>query len=76
MFDGITMFQQNKGSPFLCGPVAQLGARFHGMEEVIGSIPIRSTNIPREVLSVLGTRKHNPKAIDPAELSPAPDSSN
>jgi hypothetical protein len=23
--------------------VAQLGARFHGMEEVIGSIPIRST---------------------------------
>jgi hypothetical protein len=26
------------------GPVAQLGARFHGMEEVIGSIPIRSTN--------------------------------
>ena len=29
-----------------CGPVAQLGARFHGMEEVIGSIPIRSTNQP------------------------------
>ena len=28
------------------GPVAQLGARFHGMEEVIGSIPIRSTNFP------------------------------
>ncbi len=27
------------------GPVAQLGARFHGMEEVIGSIPIRSTII-------------------------------
>ena len=27
----------------LSGPVAQLGARFHGMEEVIGSIPIRST---------------------------------
>jgi hypothetical protein len=25
--------------------VAQLGARFHGMEEVIGSNPIRSTNI-------------------------------
>ena len=23
-----------------------LGARFHGMEEVIGSIPIRSTNNP------------------------------
>ena len=28
------------------GPVAQLGARFHGMEEVIGSIPIRSTKYP------------------------------
>ena len=27
----------------LCGPVAQLGARFHGMEEVVGSIPTRST---------------------------------
>jgi hypothetical protein len=26
--------------------VAQLGARFHGMEEVIGSIPIRSTKNP------------------------------
>jgi hypothetical protein len=25
--------------------VAQLGARFHGMEEVAGSIPARSTNI-------------------------------
>ena len=25
--------------------MAQLGARFHGMEEVIGSIPIRSTKI-------------------------------
>ncbi len=28
------------------GPVAQLGARFHGMEEVTGSIPVRSTNNP------------------------------
>jgi hypothetical protein len=42
-FDGFGMLQQNKGSSHLCGPVAQLGARFHGMEEVIGSIPIRST---------------------------------
>ena len=25
------------------GPVAQLGARFHGMEEVKGSNPFRST---------------------------------
>ena len=28
---------------FNSGPVAQLGARFHGMEEVVGSIPTRST---------------------------------
>src|SRR5580698_9607014 len=36
------------------GPVAQLGARFHGMEEVVGSIPTRSTKFfkfrPAEVL--------------------------
>ena len=38
------------------GPVAQLGARFHGMEEVVGSIPTRSTNL----LSGLA-----PIAIDP-----------
>ncbi len=34
------------GLRFFCfnrGPVAQLGARFHGMEEVVGSIPTRST---------------------------------
>jgi hypothetical protein len=28
--------------------VAQLGARFHGMEEVTGSIPVRSTNQNRQ----------------------------
>ena len=28
------------------GPVAQLGARFHGMEEVKGSNPFRSTKLP------------------------------
>jgi hypothetical protein len=39
------MLQQNKGCSHLCGPVAQLGARFHGMEEVTGSIPVRSTNL-------------------------------
>ena len=33
------------------GPVAQLGARFHGMEEVAGSIPARSTNPPNELYS-------------------------
>jgi hypothetical protein len=29
--------------PAVSGPVAQLGARFHGMEEVVGSNPTRST---------------------------------
>src|SRR6185437_11032330 len=29
---------ENSYTPSLCGPVAQLGARFHGMEEVVGSI--------------------------------------
>ena len=33
-------------SVFNRGPVAQLGARFHGMEEVAGSIPARSTKSP------------------------------
>jgi hypothetical protein len=31
------------------GPVAQLGARFHGMEEVVGSIPTRSTSKPNNI---------------------------
>ena len=35
------------------GPVAQLGARFHGMEEVIGSIPIRSTKKPHKISNLM-----------------------
>ena len=37
----------NSSTPFVSvrGPVAQLGARFHGMEEVVGSIPTRSTKL-------------------------------
>ena len=31
------------------GPVAQLGARFHGMEEVVSSNLTRSTNIPKSL---------------------------
>jgi hypothetical protein len=31
--------------PHRNGPVAQLGARFHGMEEVDGSNPSRSTKV-------------------------------
>jgi hypothetical protein len=34
------------------GPVAQLGARFHGMEEVVGSIPTRSTKILNKLEAV------------------------
>ena len=30
---------------FVCGPVAQLGARLDGIQEVTGSIPVRSTNL-------------------------------
>src|SRR5262249_45884496 len=36
----------------LSGPVAQLGARFHGMEEVVGSNPTRSTKSPNELGAV------------------------
>ena len=39
-FSGSSIFVFNRG------PVAQLGARFHGMEEVVGSIPTRSTKSP------------------------------
>src|SRR5580700_10221155 len=39
------------------GPVAQLGARFHGMEEVVGSIPTRSTISFRNTLSTTKTRR-------------------
>ena len=31
--------------PVLGGPIAQLGERLHGMQEVVGSIPIGSTII-------------------------------
>jgi hypothetical protein len=33
--------------------VAQLGARFHGMEEVVGSIPTRSTNLSFALLALV-----------------------
>src|SRR6185437_268850 len=52
-----------------CGPVAQLGARFHGMEEVVGSIPTRSTKSFSKL-----ARKHQPERGTTGEhsLSPAP----
>ena len=54
---------------FSRGPVAQLGARFHGMEEVVGSIPTRST-ISFSKLA----RKHQPERGTTGEhsLFPAP----
>ena len=53
-FDELRRLNENRkvGSR---GPVAQLGARFHGMEEVIGSIPIRSTNTPLNTNSLLAS---------------------
>src|SRR5579875_1655972 len=42
-FDEKSFVKENDRRPSACGPVAQLGARFHGMEEVVGSIPTRST---------------------------------
>jgi hypothetical protein len=36
-----------------CGPVAQLGARFHGMEEVDGSNPSRSTKLLKDLRPTL-----------------------
>jgi hypothetical protein len=57
-FDGLGMLQQNKGCSTLCGPVAQLGARFHGMEEVIGSIPIRSTKI-----TTAESKRYSPRSL-------------
>ena len=44
-FDAASQLSENKNR----GPVAQLGARFHGMEEVVGSIPTRSTNSPNNL---------------------------
>ena len=35
------------------GPVAQLGERLHGMEEVRGSNPLRSTNATYAIMYVL-----------------------
>ena len=45
-FDSAGRNHENRNVLPESGPVAQLGARFHGMEEVTGSIPVRSTNTP------------------------------
>ncbi len=56
-------------SAFNRGPVAQLGARFHGMEEVVGSIPTRSTNFPLNLISVFVRRLHTALGLS---FSPRP----
>jgi hypothetical protein len=64
------------------GPVAQLGARFHGMEEVVGSIPTRSTkfNPPSRSNFYLDSVRYSlPNLIDfligdgDAPVSPVPE---
>src|SRR5712692_4247544 len=54
------------------GPVAQLGARFHGMEEVDGSNPSRSTNHLASFLAVPPShfRSTSVLARAPASLRP------
>ena len=47
------------GTANQCGPVAQLGARFHGMEEVKGSNPFRSTKT-FQTLTGLGPSSSSP----------------
>jgi hypothetical protein len=61
------MLQQNKGCSLLCGPVAQLGARFHGMEEVTGSIPVRSTTITISIISTYRRQRAASSSIEGAE---------
>jgi hypothetical protein len=48
---------------YYCGPVAQLGARFHGMEEVVGSIPTRSTK------TSIGPAAIRVRKVEPARYS-------
>ena len=45
--------------------MAQLGARFHGMEEVVGSIPTRSTkdSTAHRALLCEGGLSHNPQGL-------------
>ena len=42
------------GTYLVFGPVAHLVERFHGMEEAVGSIPIRSTSTPRHCPTMAG----------------------
>ena len=51
------------GSTSLCGAIAQLGERLHGMQEVGGSIPPGST-IESAGYSAYGLRPHRLEAQD------------
>ena len=59
-FDLPARIRENRKVLSMSGPVAQLGARFHGMEEVIGSIPIRSTKQPLTNQAYAGRRSLPP----------------
>jgi hypothetical protein len=55
--------------------VAQLGARFHGMEEVVGSIPTRSTifnHLRQQLISVVPARGISRAGTSPAEVREMP----
>ena len=45
--------------------MAQLGARFHGMEEVVGSIPTRSTKIFMSFQRIVCDRSNQPGEFSP-----------
>ena len=49
--------EYNEGSAFPRGPVAQLGARLNGIQEVTGSIPVRSITLHRRQLNDFGARR-------------------
>ena len=52
--------------------MAQLGARFHGMEEVIGSIPIRSTKYLNNLQAISGNTSKNLGTIREHSVSSLP----
>lgn len=57
-------FDKTTLSSYSCGPVAQLVEREHGMFEVAGSIPVRSTKFPNAFTFVVC-----PPALSKAELA-------
>ena len=52
------------------GAVAQLGARLDGIEEVVGSNPISSTNLPLQQIPEI-LNYHRAEASEPSGGNPA-----